>query len=358
MNEYMKSHIWKSCFESGTEHKDAQEMLKNCYINMRKRAETLVGQIAKDIPSLTVHDITHLNALWENASLIAGDDCEINPMEAFVLGGSILLHDAAMSLAAFSNRKEELKNTPQWKDAVVELDAQLTEEEVEAKVVPTVLRLLHAEQAEELPKVEWKLNGGDTAYIIENSEIRDFYGEIIGQIARSHWLSVKEVESEFASKVVPAGEGIPSEWTVDALKIACLLRCADASHIDASRAPSFLWALLEPKGVSHHHWAFQNKIGKVRVQKHSLVIASGSSFKESEVESWWLAYDVALMVDKELRQVDMLLETLGKKQFKARKVANVESPEHFAKKLGTKGWFPVDASLKITRGFNSQVQLP
>ncbi|MBA2593659.1 MAG: hypothetical protein M3495_02490 [Pseudomonadota bacterium] len=51
------------------------------------------------MPGLTVHDITHLDALWRVADQIAGPDYPINPAEAFVLGGAFLLHDAAHVMA-------------------------------------------------------------------------------------------------------------------------------------------------------------------------------------------------------------------------------------------------------------------
>src|SRR3546814_20791640 len=55
------------------------------------------------LPGMTVHDVTHLDALWDTASLVADGAVTVNPAEAFVLGARILLHDAAMSLGAYPN---------------------------------------------------------------------------------------------------------------------------------------------------------------------------------------------------------------------------------------------------------------
>ncbi|PIX54379.1 MAG: hypothetical protein COZ50_08300, partial [Zetaproteobacteria bacterium CG_4_10_14_3_um_filter_54_28] len=351
MTKYMNTALWKKCFELESEDLSSQQMLKQCYVEMRKKAEMLVNLIVKDIPSLTVHDVSHLDALWENASLISGGGFEINPIEGFVLGGAILLHDAAMSLAAFPNGMQEIKKTPQWLDALASIDeeVELSEKEIEILILPGVLRLLHAEKARDLALIHWNVPGSqEPIYVIENIDIRRYYGELIGKLARSHWISVRELEMEFPT-TIPAGPGVPSNWTIDPIKVACLLRCADASQVDHVRAPSFLWALLKPKGISNEHWAFQNKIGRASISGDALIIGSGSSFKAKEANAWWLAYDVALMVDKELRQVDMLLESTQRKyRFVGKRVMGVESSESFSKYVQTEGWHPIDASLKIS----------
>ena len=88
---------------------------------MRERVELLVARIASDMEEMTVHDISHLDALWEMGSIVAKESVELNPPEAFVFGGAVLLHDAAMSLAAYPNGMEELKEEVQWKDTYARL---------------------------------------------------------------------------------------------------------------------------------------------------------------------------------------------------------------------------------------------
>ena len=78
-----------------------QEYFRDRYLSMREKAGILVSRIAVDMPELTVHDLTHLDALWETASIVAEGAITLNPPEAFVFGAAVLLHDAAMSLAAF-----------------------------------------------------------------------------------------------------------------------------------------------------------------------------------------------------------------------------------------------------------------
>src|SRR3546814_5071102 len=83
---------------------------------MRTRASALVAKIAGDLPHMTVHDVTHLDALWEMASIATGESFDLNPAEAFVFGGAILLHDAAMTLAAFPGGIAELREQTEWRD--------------------------------------------------------------------------------------------------------------------------------------------------------------------------------------------------------------------------------------------------
>ena len=66
--------IWKCSL--GPRPEDAyavqRERLRDALRAMRNGAGVLVGMIASSCRGLTVHDITHLDALWEMADLIAG----------------------------------------------------------------------------------------------------------------------------------------------------------------------------------------------------------------------------------------------------------------------------------------------
>src|ERR1700709_242054 len=99
---------------------DAQprEYLRMALFKLRERAEVLAGEIHRDLPDFTVHDITHLDALWEMADLIAGPDYPLNPLEAFALGAVFLLHDLGLGLAAYPGGLAELKSGRGWEDAL------------------------------------------------------------------------------------------------------------------------------------------------------------------------------------------------------------------------------------------------
>src|ERR1700752_2721752 len=113
-----KTSLWRRSFGSSafSEEKEAKNMLRDQLLDMRKRAGFLVSLIQRDMPGLTVHDLTHLDALWETASLIAGKSYSLNPAEAFVFGGAVLLHDSAMSLAAYPGGLPEITKSPEWRD--------------------------------------------------------------------------------------------------------------------------------------------------------------------------------------------------------------------------------------------------
>ena len=89
--------------------------------------------------------------------------------------------------------------------------------------------------------------------MIDDSDLREHYGSLIGQIAASHHWDMERLASEFAATHPPA-PFFARDWSVDPLKVACLLRVADAGHIDGRRAPSFLLKILQMNSLSRDHW--------------------------------------------------------------------------------------------------------
>lgn len=333
-----------------------QEFFRDSYLAMREKAAVLVSQIAAAIPGLTVHDLTHLDALWETASLVSEGAITVSPAEAFVFGASVLLHDSAMSLAAYPKGLEQLKQTIAWKDAVAallgnsEYDLQAVDNpppEIIQQAVPEVLRQLHAQQAEALAKQGWESTSGDTIYLIDDSELRFFYGETIGQIAHSHWWSVSRVEQELSEDLGAYPSKTKSR--IDRVKLACLLRIADALHLDQRRAPRFLRALTNPQGISALHWSFQERLAVPHIEHEAVVFTAGAPFSVSDADAWWLAYDTISAVNKELQDVDLLMQNRAKGLFfRARRVKGAGSPESLARTIQTRGWRPVDTRLRVS----------
>jgi Histidine kinase-, DNA gyrase B-, and HSP90-like ATPase len=359
--EFESSGLWQSAFGSRPKdrHGTARKSVKQKFFDLRQKVEFLVSQITKDVPGLTVHDLTHLDALWETASLIAGESIKINPAEAYVLGAAILLHDAGMCLAAYPNGLTDLRATPEWRDTVTSLLRQSEREDVSEETVLNppaatlkiavgeVLRLLHAQRAKDLPFLEWKDATGHSEPLVEDTNLRTFYGPLIGKIAYSHHVSVGQLEALLGNRL-GAYPAFPSEWTVDPITLSCVLRCADAAHIDERRAPRLLNTLIRPGGKSAEHWNFQGKLAKARLETDSLVYTSGPEFELDDAESWWLCYDTITMIDGELNGVDVLLENTARTRFAARRVRGAESPEALAKYVRTKGWTPVDTKLRVS----------
>jgi hypothetical protein len=340
-------------------HSKARERLRDAYLHFRERVATLTAEIPRDLPDFTVHDVTHLDALWEMASLIAGESYPLTPAEAFVLGGAILLHDAGMGLVAYPGGKEELRKSKEWDDTVAALmrsrlgraatadELRNPPDDVQKEVIGELLRNLHAKQAEKLAHAEWTTHSGEKYRLIEQPELREAFGHAIGEVAHSHWWSVNELRSRFKHKL-GAPAGYPAEWTVDTLKVACLLRVADASHVDSRRAPGFLRALRSPRGSSDEHWQFQQLLTQPQVENERLKYTASRPFSLAESNAWWLCADTLQMIDRELRQVDALLADTGRQRLAARSVANVEEPVRLSELIPTKGWTPVDARVRVT----------
>ena len=358
--DFRQTWIWRQAFQTPRSDSttEEQEFFRTQYLSIRERAAQLVSRIAGDLPGMTVHDISHLDALWDSASSIAEGAVNVNPAEAFVLGASILLHDAAMSLAAYPGGLAEVRTTVAWKDAIPRLalaseesggrkiDSENPPDAVVQRVVPDVLRRLHAERAEELAEQAWPIADGSQIYLVEDSELRRFYGPSIGQIAHSHWWSVQKLEQVFSEDLGALANRTLNK--VDRVKLACLLRVADALHLDSRRAPRFLRAITNPSGISALHWSFQERLARPHIELDAVVFTTGQPFGREDAEAWWLAYDVLNGVDRELRDVDLLLQGRRREVLKARRVKGAGSPEILARSVQTRGWRPVDARLQVS----------
>jgi hypothetical protein len=115
------------------------------------------------------------------------------------------------------NPLQELKTTTEWQDTITaqlrkvgndnpsaaDLDNPL--EEITKRAIADVLRARHAKHAEELPHAKWREPGGGTEeFLIDNVDLRNFYGSTIGKIAQSHWLPVTVLEGVSSQSAAPA----------------------------------------------------------------------------------------------------------------------------------------------------------
>ncbi len=362
LEKYQQTRLWEStlAIQAGEDrHGRERERLRSSFVSFRDRVILLAGEIHRALPDYTVHDITHLDALWDIAELVAGPEFQLTPTEAYVLGGVFLLHDLGMGLASYPDGIDDLKKERSWNDAVVkEFSSRLNRapsaaevenppRDIQDSVVATLLRILHARHAETLATSPWRLHADDPPqYLIEDTELRQALGRTIGRIAHSHWWTVDRIDLEF-TRTLGAPYWCPREWTVDPLKIACLLRLSDAAHIDARRAPMFLRRIRRPTPVSDEHWNFQEKLQKPQISEDALVFTSGYAFTFAEASSWWLCLDTLEMIDEELRRVDALLADRKLLRFAARRVAGVDSPERLVAYIPTDDWLPVDATLQV-----------
>jgi len=342
-------------------HDDAYDTqrarLKVALESFRERVGQLITFIPRDMPGYTVHDLTHLDALWEMADIIVGADYELNPAEVFVLGGAILLHDAGMTVAAYLDQGQELERTVEYSTALASAKVQLSGERLEASALESrareialveTLRVLHPKKAEELATQEWKSKSdGKSLFLIADDDLRGHYGSLIGRIANSHHWDHARLQKDLQA-VLGAAPSFPAEWAVDPLKIALILRCADASHLDARRAPRLLYTIGKIAGVSEDHWIFQGLISKPVVSNGKLQYGSTSDFDVKKSEAWQLAFDTLQMVDGELRAAAEINIQKKYPKFAVDGVLGAGAPEQLSKYIRVTGWKPVTLNLRVS----------
>lgn len=357
-----ESSLWRNTLAKHSDDSDAgpRERLRAAFATFRERAGLLSAEIRKDLPQLTLHDLSHLDALWETASTILGPDYSLTPAEGFVLGGAFLVHDLGMAMPTIDGGLNALKADPRWADLVT-YEYQTTldrdpsqdelvdpEEDICNRVILSLLRQTHAANAERLVFTAFPKEGeAERIHLIDDPEIRQAFGRVIGRVAHSHWWTLSEVERQF-ERTMGAAHWCPRVWTVDPLKLACVLRCADAAQIDARRAPMLLKATTELPSTSADHWTFQGKLNKPYLEEDALVFTTGHAFGPTDASSWWLCLETLRVIDKELGATDALFADKGSPRFAARRVAGVEEPERLVSYVQTDGWLPINATIHVT----------
>ncbi|WP_163932574.1 ATP-binding protein [Paraferrimonas sp. SM1919] len=352
MQKIENTQLWKKTLGSSEkEYKDEIEFLRTEFKTFRERAGQLVSLINKTLPDLTIHDITHLDALWEVADTICGSEFSLNPLEAFIFGGAILLHDSALCVEAYEGGLEGIKSTNQWKDAhsmLTSSGSTLNPEDALKEANFAAIRALHASRAEELADSVWSLNGNSLT-LISNTDLRVSLGRLIGKIASSHHWNIEKVKDELPEIIGPPA-AFPSNWSISPRKIACMLRCADAAHISSERAPNFLMALRKRSGISFDHWNAQNKMASAVIDStgEKLLFTANQSFSQNEEQSWWVIYDALLMIDQEIKTSNSLLKSINSEEFSIKGVANCSSPEEVNKNIPTENWTPLNKEIHVS----------
>ena len=343
--------IWKRVFEADIGNSKITRLVTSLE-SFRGKVGHLTSKITAVLPQLTIHDITHLDALWEVANTIVGDDFPLNPLEAYIFGGAVLLHDAALCFEAYSGGQQGLRNTVVWRDAYARLSGlNRNAQDVYQEADFETLRHLHASQAGKLAVEPWRSESNDPVYLIEDSELRESYGHLIGEIAASHHWDIDIVAQTFSTPRPPASFLLPG-WIVDPLKIACMLRVADAGHLDGRRAPSFLLKVLHLNSISKTHWEAQNRLGRVMVDPDDpteLIIASTGPFSQNEATAWWVAFDAIALFDKEIRDCNAVLARGGfRRNFPRQGVAGAGKVKELTKHVRTSNWEPTDTKVHVS----------
>ncbi|MFD5386810.1 ATP-binding protein [Streptomyces sp. NPDC127074] len=361
-HDFVSTPLWQKTLaprRRSDDHNSQRERLRSSYLALRDNAAVLLAENARSMPNFTVHDISHVDALWETASLMCGDQVTLNPAEAYVLGCAFVLHDAAMGTAAYGMSVPEVLGDQRWRDLVSvayyhrqgcwpdheELDAPPPE--IMEACRETAIRETHAEQARKLVDQPWQSSTGNEIFLIQDLQLREAYGPLIGDLAASHWWPVDKLADRFR-QAKGSLTWQPPEWIIEPLKLACVLRLADATQIDSRRAHTFLFSLRRPQGVSREHWRFQEHVSRPHLAGDRVTYTSLRPFLPQDAAAWWLALDYLRGVDRELKKVDALLHDLARSRLAARAVAGVDSPERFADLFPVSDWRPIDATVKVS----------
>src|SRR3546814_7539072 len=94
--------------------------------------------------------------------------------------------------------------------------------------------------------------------------------------------------SDWSSDVCSSDLGALPQRTrnvIDKVKLACLLRVADAIHLDSRRSPRFIRTITNPTGVSALHWAFQERIARPHLELDAVVFTAGQDRKSTRLNS-------------------------------------------------------------------------
>ena len=340
---------------SGDSYEASRARLRLAYSTFWDRAVRVTRTISSELPGLTLHDETHLEALWDRASQLIGSEFQINPLEVFVLGGAILLHDTAHALLAYSGQLAEVKATTEYKDRLAVLRqraSDISEEEAsrppedwEREALFFALRQLHGKQARVLGTLAFQ-----DQFLIDDNELRTNFGTLIGLIAASHQWDRSKLE-ELPPRQGSSGS-MPEHWTVDPTKLACILRCADAIQIDECRVPSFAFAIQNPRGASRLHWIAQRLrkpiVHQMDAGTGSLSFSSINDFSEQDADAWWIAYDLIEVANNELQGCHQLLNDSGRSTFTVDRVVGAGLPAKLREYIRTDGWIPLNAEVKVT----------
>ncbi len=334
MHFFQSTKSWKKTLGKKTKVLQPQiDILSSAFISFRSKAEEIVALLPQNLKELTIHDMRHIDALWQTCDIIGGDDLLSNPLEGFVLGGAFLLHDLGLALASYPGGIKELFEAPF-------ASSNLTDSQIDQR-----LRLEHAKHAKSLALTSY---GGK--HLIENETLREGLGPLIGLIAFSHWQSTDELDAspELSNQrgAPPTGE-FPADWQVDGKKLAYLLRTCDACQIDGRRAPSLAMTLRKPKGISLLHWFAQNPVQQPYSKDGKLVFTASRPFSIDHREAWWTFYDLAQIADRELRNGEEYFSSNGL-SLSVNRIAGIASPKQFGKYVHTQDWIPIDTTPRVS----------
>lgn len=335
--DFKKTRLWTKL--------ETDKELSQAILDIRGNCRLLADNIRVLIPGFTDHSVNHMDALWTVCDAIF-TEAEINKFtlaEAFILGSSFYFHDIGMAFGATIEGIENLKKSERYNSIISKLKNVdgLTSEKSECIALQLSARELHAKNAFKL--CSEKIPGLDK-YIIEKEAIRNSWSNYIGDVSSSHHWTLNELEAKLGTRgIMPA----PNNDNIDLSFVACALRIIDYAHINHERA-NYLERIFRNNidNGSIIHWKAQENIDGPSRFENRLKYASNKPIED--VEAWWLFYDMASGLDKEIIEVGEYLEgkPWSKERFSLEGVQHVKTPKSFSTSVRTLNFEPIDIRFK------------
>ena len=227
------------------------------------------------MPEFTDHTISHMDGLWRitDSVLTSGEIQAVTTSEAFVLGACFYVHDLGMAVSAIRDMRESLRTTKEYATRHALLLKRYPGDPAGGThKYQEITRQRHASLAQRQLVTDPIPQLGK--YLLEESDFRDEWAILIGEVAESHW-SLEDVDRKLASRgMVPSPDGDD----LDPGYVACLLRVIDFAHINRERANDIDRSLRDFIGPeSSVHWDAQKNITGPSRDGDFLVYGYGSS---------------------------------------------------------------------------------
>lgn len=345
------NRLFQNAFDTSIwKNEDKISYLKENINSIERSIKKYLENIRADFPRLTDHSLIHSRMLWNYARIIIGESFDfLNPLEAFVLHITFLIHDSGMCYSILNNI-EEIQQDPLYLDYIKQYGGK--KDNIEDALF-YVVRFRHGDYA--LRVAVEKLNDGN--YLISDILLREELGLIIGKIAKSHTCNINYIEREFGSRY--CNPNFPTDWSIDCQKLSFILRTADAAHLDNLRTPKSNKLIEEIEGVSKEHWTFQKKLGFPIISEDNLLVyTTNTPFCEKEQKAWWYCYDALKILDKELKSANEFFEIKQQKSFLVKGVKSINDTLDLGKKyIRTEGWTSIDTNIKVTNPVHIATEL-
>ena len=341
--------IWVAIRDTSLLHKklSTDSELLNAIVTLRVKSEALAATLIRDADIFTDHTIRHMDALWLITEKIL-TPIEIDALtmaEAFLLAAGFYFHDIGMSYAATDEGRKFLEETLDYASVLSQAACDVDTEMVKANALAYAIRVHHARIAEEMAV---KPIPGTTEWLLEPRVIRDQFGAHCGKVAASHHWSIERVESELGAK---GNAPLAGNRSADLGFVAGVLRLIDYAHINRERASPFERSLRTPLGAeSAMHWDAQQNIDGPQRNPQTNELAYASSSPVCNVDAWWLFYEFARGLNKEIIQVRRFLQsrTVSVDRLSLVGVQGASAPEDFEKLVKTDGFLPLEVNVKAS----------